>query len=91
MVWGRTPKRQQRILVTDHVGRSEESPLPVKDRIGNRLDIRAKAILGDERTISIVSAAWGANCDGAGYDVTAVAKLKCEAKPACNWTLPMES
>ena len=85
---GDRPGDSNESLSRIYVGRSEESPLgPFKDRIGNRLDIRSKAILGDERTISIVSAAWGANCDGVGYDVTAVAKLKCEAKPACNWTL----
>ena len=48
-----------------YVGRSEASPLgPFKDRIGNHLDVRSSAILEDERTISVVSAVWGANCMG---------------------------
>ena len=71
-----------------YVGRSRVSPTgPFYDRIGNRMSHRYEVLLGDERTISIVSARWGANCNGLGYDVSAVAKLYCEGQPYCDWVL----
>ena len=74
-----------------YVGRSIGSPMgPFFDRIGNNLKSRYEVVLGDARTISIVSAVWGANCDGVGHDISPVAKLKCEGKTTCDWLLKYE-
>lgn len=71
-----------------YVGRSLRSPTgPFYDRIGNEMGSRSHVVLGGARTISILSARWGANCDGVGYDVKAVAELKCEGVTRCNWLL----
>ena len=71
-----------------YVGRSAGSPTgPFLDRVGNNMQSRTAAVLGDTRAISIVSAAWGANCDGTGLDVKAIAQLKCEGKSSCDWLL----
>ena len=74
-----------------YVGRSVDSPTgPFLDRLGNDMSTRSHIVPGDTRTISIVSALWGANCDRVGYDVKAVAKLKCEGETTCNWQLNYE-
>ena len=74
-----------------YLGRSIGSPTgPFYDRIGNNMKSRYEVVLGDARTISIVSAVWGGNCDGVGYDVSPVAKLKCEGKTTCDWLLKYE-
>ena len=71
-----------------YVGRSAGSPTgPFLDRVGNNMQSRTAAVLGDTRAISIVSAAWGANCDGTGLDVKAIAQLKCEGKSSFDWLL----
>lgn len=71
-----------------HVGRSIGSPTgPYRDRDGNDMKQRRRVVLGGERLLRVKSARWGANCDGVGYDVLAVAKLKCEGLPSCAWTV----
>ena len=70
-----------------YVGRSDSPIGPFYDRIGNALSERSPVVLGDKRTISIVSARWGVNCDDQGYDVSAVAKLKCEGRASCDWVV----
>ena len=70
------------------VGRSRGSPIgPYLDRLGNNMNDRVGHVLGGTRTISIASAVWGANCDGTGYDVSAIARAKCENRESCQWTL----
>ena len=77
---------QNNSLSRVYVGRSRGSPIgPFIDRIGNDMNRRSEVVLGDQRTISIVSAAWGANCDGTGYDVSGVARLRCEGQSSCDW------
>jgi hypothetical protein len=75
-------------LARVYAGRSVGSPLgPYLDRDGNDMKLRRAVILGDRRTIHVLSAQWGANCDGVGYDVRDAARSVCENRAACNWTL----
>ena len=71
-----------------HVGRSAEPTGPFYDRDGFDMKERRPVILGGDRTIAVVSASWGANCDGGvGYDILAAAKRNCDGRARCDWKL----
>ena len=74
-------------LARVYVGRSTSPTGPFYDRLGYDMSQRSRVVIGAHRQISIVSARWGANCDGAGYDVRAVAKQRCENKASCDWAV----
>ena len=71
-----------------HVGRSAEPTGPFYDRDGFDMKERRPVILGGDRRIAVVSASWGANCDGGvGYDILAAAKRNCDGRARCDWKL----
>ena len=71
-----------------HVGRSADPTGPFYDRDGFDMKERRPVILGGDRTIAVVSASWGANCDGGvGYDILAHAKKNCDGLARCDWAL----
>lgn len=74
-------------LARVYVGRADAPTGPFYDRDGNDMAKRREVTLGHERIIRVLSARWGANCDGVGYEVGAVARLYCESKPRCSWAL----
>ena len=60
------------------VGRANR---PFYDRDGFDMKERRPVILGGDRRIAVVSASWGANCDGGvGYDILAAAKRNCDGR-----------
>lgn len=74
-------------LARVYVGRSTSPTGPFYDRIGNDMRHSRRVVIGAERRISIESARWGANCNGEGYDVSAVAKLFCQGQRSCDWAV----
>lgn len=83
-----TGSGDKRTLSRIYVGRSVGSPVgPFYDRIGQPMNERTAEIISGSRTVHILTAVWGSNCGGRGYDVLRAVQMRCEGEITCKWNV----